>query len=141
MATARKAMGTKLKRGDGGAPENFVDVGRMKNFTGPNRSSEQIDITDLGNTSGYAEYLAGLKDGGEFVLELNWDPADAQHAALLDTDFESQIARNWQIVWANSGVTSQLVAILLKHDPKGDPRSALTATCTLKVTGAITNEV
>jgi hypothetical protein len=137
MATARKAMGTALKRGDGGGSEVFTTIGRMRNFTGPGLSQDVIDVTDLGNVTGYAEYLLGLKDGGEITCELTWDPADAQHAAILATDFESQVLRDFQMDWANSGVTWSFVALVSKFSPKGDPKSALTADLTLKITGAI----
>lgn len=137
MAIARKAMGTALKRGDGGGPENFTTVGRLSNFTGPGLSQDTIDVTDLGNETGYAEYLLGLKDGGEVTATLNWDPADAQHAALLATDFEGQVLRNFKMVWSTSGVTWEFVALVSKFSPKGDPKSALTADLTLKITGAI----
>lgn len=138
MATARKAMGTALKRGDGGSPEVFTTIGRMRNFAGPGLSQETIDVTDLGNVTGYAEYLLGLKDGGEITCELTWDPADAQHAAILGTDFEGQVLRNFKMLWSNSGVTWSFVALVAKFAPKGDPKTALTADLTLKITGAIT---
>lgn len=137
MSTARKAMGTALKRGDGGGIEVFTTVGRIRNFNGPPLSQDQIDITDLGNTTGYAEYLPGLKDAGEPTYEITWDPADAQHAAMLSVDFETQVLRNFQCFWANSGVKWAFSAYVAKFSPKGDPKTALTAALTLRISGAI----
>ena len=136
MATARKAMGTTLKRGDGGSPEVFTTIGRMHNFTGPGLTAKEIDVTALDNTSGYAEFLLGVKDGGRFTFELEWDPGDAQHQKLLD-DFTATQASNYQVVWTDPGMRKwQWNAYVLGFTTKGDPNTALTATVELRITGA-----
>ena len=64
MGTAAKsAQGVQLKSGDGAGPEVFTKIGELKDISGPDEASDQLDATSLDSTS--KEFIGGLRDGGE----------------------------------------------------------------------------
>lgn len=66
------SVGTKLN-------VNKKLVGALKSINGIDISAETIDVTDMSNTSGYREFLAGFKDAGEVPF-----------SGFLDGDDEGQ---------------------------------------------------
>ena len=73
---ARKAFGTKLKRG-----EEYV--ARLTNLTPPELSRDDIDVTDHDSPDGFREFVPGLKQAGEVALEGNLIPTDDTQTGLL----------------------------------------------------------
>ena len=73
---ARKAFGTKLKRG-----EEYV--ARLTNLTPPELSRDDIDVTDHDSPDGFREFVPGLKQAGEVALEGNLIPTDNTQTGLL----------------------------------------------------------
>lgn len=73
---ARKAFGTKLKRGE-------VYVARLTNITPPELSRDDIDVTDHDSPDGFREFVPGLKQSGEVPLEGNLIPTDDTQKGLL----------------------------------------------------------
>lgn len=73
---ARKAFGTKLKRG-----EEYV--ARLTNLTPPELSRDDIDVTDHDSPDGFREFVPGLKQAGEVALEGNLIPTDNTQKGLL----------------------------------------------------------
>ena len=73
---ARKAFGTKLKRGS-------VYVARLTNITPPELSRDDIDVTDHDSPDGFREFVPGLKQSGEVPLEGNLIPTDDTQKGLL----------------------------------------------------------
>lgn len=73
---ARKAFGTKLKRGD-------TYVARLTNITPPELSRDDIDVTDHDSPDGFREFVPGLKQSGEVPLEGNLIPTDSTQTGLL----------------------------------------------------------
>ena len=69
------AFGTLLKIGGtaGTAAANVTKI------DGPAPTLDTIDVTAHDSAGAWHEYVAGLLDGGEVNLELNFDPAAATH--------------------------------------------------------------
>lgn len=81
-------------------------VGGLTSIGGIEISAENHDVTALDNTTGYKEYLAGFKDGGEVSVEGFLDGADegqeAMYTALNDAEehtfaivFPQKIGKTW----------------------------------------------
>ena len=109
-------------------------VGECK-ISGPEPSADELDATTNSSTSGWKEYIAGLKDGGEVTLEGNYVPADVGQAALRAGIGGS--AATTVITLANSlgTVTFSSWVKSFKVDPPYDGIAAFS--CTLRVTGAV----
>lgn len=138
-ATASKAIGTQIQRGNAdGPPETFSTIGRIKNFTGPDLKTTEIDVTGLDNATGYKDIIMALKDAGQISLEIFLDPGDAGHKGMLH-DYDHQTLRNWKIIFSDAGSTVWTAgAYVAQFTPKGDTNAALTAAVVLRISGAPT---
>ena len=100
---AHIGAGSKLQRGDGASPENFVDVLGIKGINGPGITRDSVETTDMA-TGGWRTFTPGLKDGGEVTFDANFLPAEPtqnQSAGGLMAEFDSDSCaglRNWRIV-------------------------------------------
>lgn len=136
MAKSR-SVGTKLLIG--AAPESGSDtrvpVGGITSIGGIEISADSIDVTDLGNTSGYREFLAGFKDGGEVPIEGFLDGADDGQEDLYDL-LESGADSAFSIVFpAAIGKSWNFHAVVTAFSTSSDVDNAITFSCTLKVSG------
>lgn len=59
----------------------YAAIPRPKNVIIPEVSRDFRDVTGLDNTSGYRDWAAGLKDGGEITLETFYTPDGYETAA------------------------------------------------------------
>lgn len=67
--------GAQLLVGDGASPEGFDAVADVVSITPGAMETEVIEKTHLRSPDAHREKLAGLRDSGPFVVELNWRPA------------------------------------------------------------------
>lgn len=138
MSNARTAIGTQLKRGDGGSPETFTKVAEVKSIKGPSQEADLIEVTNLDSTGGYQEFITGLKKGGTVSLDANLVPQDAAYKALL-ADFEALRKVNWQLVMPDaSSTTGTFQGFVSKLDRSYEAKSAMNLTIDITITGAIT---
>ena len=92
-------------------------------------------MTALDNATGYREFVAGLKDGGDISLSGYFDYADAGQKALYAA-FESGEVEDGEIVfpaamdckWTFSGVVTAI-------ETGAELEGALSFSCTVKVSG------
>lgn len=132
------AFGTKLKRGGTGG----TAIAQVTNIGGPGMSVETYDVTSHDSTGKWREFVSGLKDGGEISLDLNFDPANATQKAAAGGalfDMTAGTATNYALVFPDSATTSWTFnAFVTAFEPTAPHDGKLTATCTLKITGAPT---
>jgi hypothetical protein len=134
MATnAAIGYGSAFAVGDGGSPEVFTDLGEIITITGPAPVRETVDATHMASPNRYREHIAGLIDGGEVSVEMNYLPGGATEI-LLNACLEQVLPRNYRITTANTEAlafsgfcTSRSAAIPL--DDK------MTLSATFKVSG------
>jgi len=106
-------------------------------ISGPGVTVDTIDVTSHSSTSGYREFVEGLADGGEITCEIIFDDAnEAKWAALMRAGVVASCNITWPattgtLVWTFS-------AFPTGFEPTAPVDGSLTATLTLKVTGAIT---
>lgn len=130
------AIGTLLKRGDGGGPEVFTTIAEVRSITGPGLTTDTIDVTNHDTSQGYREFISGLQDGGEFSFDINYIPSNATHnntTGLLRA-FDQKTINNYRLVfpdattWNFRGLVRQ-VSITAPIDGQ------LTASVAVKVSG------
>ncbi len=86
MASGR---GTQFWRHDG---TEFKRIAGIRNYGELDESAETYDDTEVDDADGYKKFGVGMKDAGEFELQLTFKDAataDADHAAML-ADFGEQ---------------------------------------------------
>lgn len=102
MATnAAIGHGATFAKGDGGGSEVFTALAEVTSITPPNLSRDTVDATHMGSTDRWREYVAGLRDGGEVGIELNFDPGGSAQTALF-ASFNSNAAGNWKITFPDA---------------------------------------
>lgn len=111
---------------------NAVEVGELTSITGPSQKAKAIDVTNMDSPSGFAEYIAGIVDGGTVAIEGNFTDSAGQ-AGLL-TDFQARTARALVInVPGPHTWTATAVCTDIDYDAKVSDR--LTFKATFQITG------
>lgn len=129
--TADTGFSAAFAIGDGAATEVFTAVAEVMSITPPGQTREAIDATHLTSANGYREFIAGMADGGEASIELNYTPSesDVLIAALVAG------VGNFRIT-APSGKTLTFAGVCTAHSPGPmvvDDKMTLSAT--FKVSG------
>ncbi len=132
----RAALGSILNRsGDSGS--TYSPVAEIFNLDGPSGDMVLIDVTHHQSTSGYREYRAGLKDGGDVTLQMNFLPSVSGQTALR-TDFENQTVMYWRIDWPDGAQWKFQALVKQPPGPAAPFDGKLSARGVLKVTGPVT---
>jgi len=110
----------------------WEEIGHIKSITGPNKSRSTIDTTSLNTTGGYRTFITGLRDAGQVTLSMFYtrDTYD-----LFNTDFESDVEKDYQIILPDSENTAIPFNGLVIEMPLTIPEEAVTFDVTIKVSG------
>lgn len=132
---ARIGYGTLFKSGDGGSPEAFTTLAEVTNITPPGMSRDTVDATHMESPDAWREFIAGLKDGGEVSVEMNFiaNGNAAVMMAELSLDGPSAV-KNRQCVFPNGSIFA-FAGILTGYEPEAPIDDKMVATATFKVTG------
>lgn len=115
--------------------EIFTAIAEVKTISGPNMSSQVIDVTNMDSQNNTREFITSLIDPGEMTFSVNFLPAVAGQQALIN-DMKNRTRRNFQIVWTDTaGTTWSFQGIVTSFGPNAAIEDALTASVTVKVTG------
>ena len=134
--TAISSQGVQLKRGNGAQPEVFTSIGQIVTFSGPGGTATVIDATHLGSTA--KEKVMGLADEGQLTFDIQYDPANVQHKALID-DRADKVARSFMLVLADADASEiEFTAYVTGFSIEGGVDALVMASVTLEITGAIT---
>lgn len=140
MSDAVAAYGTKLLVGDGATPtEAFAALAEVRNIGGPNTSVDTTDVTPHSTSAPWRHHVATLIDGGEVSLDLNFLP-DAADQSALRADMIARTKRNFRIEWPTvpTAHRASFAAFVTGFQPSAPHDGELSASVTLKVTGAVT---
>lgn len=132
------AFGTALKRTNSDSPVTYTTIANVENIEGPGFTSEDIEVTSHDSPNRFKEWVAGLKDGAELKMDINWDPSAVTHESLLD-DYDAASSKAYQLVWPTSPtITWTFSAYIKEFTPKAPVAGKLSASVTYKIAGAVT---
>ena len=134
------AYGSLLQIGDGATPEVFTAVAEITDLTPPNMARDSIEVTGYSSTSGYREFIAGWRDGGEVSLTANWLPTNATHdddTGLLE-QWDDDDLHNYRIVLPDTLATIAFSGFLTAFEPELPSDEQGKLNCTIKISGAVT---
>ena len=141
MTDAVIGHGAILKRGDGAGSEAFTAIAEVISISGPSFSRDVVDATHMGSTSGWREFIGGLKSAGEVSFEINYNPAVASHdssGGLID-DIDQTAARNFKLVFPNADTTEWAFSgWMTSFDINIPLEDRMTASCTIALSGVPT---
>lgn len=124
-------FGVDFQRSDGAG--GWDSVGELVDITPPGISKETVDATHMLSPERWREFIAGLKDGGEFSIDVQYDPANATTAAFI-ADVASDDPEDYRIAFPG-GTNWDFTAIATGFEPGVPMADKMVLTFTGKVTG------
>lgn len=135
MATdADLGFGVLFKTDDGTG--NFVTLAEVNDVNPPGMSRDSVEVTHELSPNAWREFIAGLKDGGEVSLELNFVPGGSAIAAMM-AEFaleSSEATKNRQVNFPD-GSYFAFAAFLTGNEPAAPIDDKMALSLTFKVTG------
>lgn len=134
-STAITAQGTTLEIDNttqGTADQAIANVISYAGFDG---EASEIDITNMSSTA--KEKLAGLQDFGNFTFEFHPDYSDAGQEALRAAQTSGAL-KTFQLTLSDATTIDFTGVVRNAQALNGAVDSALTSSCTISVSGAIT---
>lgn len=129
--------GTKFQR-ETVTPGTYADIAQVVSIGGPTLTRETIDSTHQASTGRWREFIAGLQDAGEITVELLFDPDNTGHIDLR-SDLAVDALHKYRISFPDATPTTVTVdALVTRFEPRAPLDEKLTATVTLKISGAPT---
>lgn len=113
----------------------WEEIALVKNITGPSMSRDTIDVTVLGSTGGYREFIAGFRTPGtlDFTLLFTRDAYET-----MKGDFESDDRQNYEIVLPDDDNTTFEFEGLVTELPLNIvPDDAITADVSIQISGEV----
>ena len=85
-------------------------IASIKDFNGPDLSTNDIDITDHDTEDGYMAYAPGLKEPGEYNFDIHYDPTldshDASDPNSLPYLYDHRETRWWTVTMSDNPNTT-----------------------------------
>ena len=137
MSDAFWAIGSTFQLGDGATPEAFVSLAEVTKLSPPSWKRDSIDVSNMSSPSGYREFLAGWRDGGEVKIEANWlplNPTQDSTTGLL-ASFEDNVNHNFRLVLPDDLATISFRGHVTAYEPDLDLEKQGLLSVTIKVTG------
>jgi hypothetical protein len=118
-------------------PTNLV--GQIMDVGPPSPTRDIIDVTSSSSPDMARQFIAGLIDYGEASFEMNWEPGSAADTLLRGISLE-RLPRTYQMRWTQMtpDVTITFAGYLTAYERSSPMDDKMTATVTIKVTGAPT---
>jgi predicted secreted protein len=136
-ATAKIGFGTLLEIEKAGTPDTYDTIGGITSLKPPGVSAEVIDRTTMQSPGKTKQKMGGLKDWGQVSVNINYDPADSGHAALMAAVGET---KNFRIVFPD-GSKWKVAAVASNFEPGEVTKEGLiTASFTADIDGVPTFE-
>jgi len=140
MSAAAMGAGAAFGIGDGASAETFSDLSEVISISPPSQSTDIIDVTHLKSVNRRREFLAGFIDPGDVTLELNHVPGSAADVAIQALEGLATTT-NFRVTFpdgTSGSVTWTFAGLLQGYEPNITPDDKMTASVTIKVTGATT---
>lgn len=128
-------MGTNSTQGTLLKVNSTTIAQRVRIKPGENQRKE-IETTDLDSTDD--TYILGIRRGGTYELEINYDPASATHATLWSL-YTGNTSASYKLVLADSGAAEIDFTGLLQSFQLGEMTTdnLQKATIKVRVTGSV----
>ncbi len=138
MSDAISTQGVYFATSDStGSPETWSELAEVKNFGGPNETSDELDVTHLRSPGSYREFIQSFKDGGELPITMNFVPGSASQAALMaEFEEEHQTVRRRRMFYPDGSTSTFNAYVKARNTPV-----AVGAVLELQVTARISGPV
>jgi predicted secreted protein len=128
MTNPIAGFGTTIKYAAGTLVGKLVSIGGIK------LKGETIDITNHDSADGFKEFIAGLKDAGEFPMEGNFVQSDAGQLALM-ASFNTGALESFIVTFPDTSTWTFSAIVTGVEVGKADLKDQLNFSATLKISG------
>lgn len=108
----------------------YTNVAEVIGFNLPVRTRTAVDATHMQSPDGYMEFIAGMKNGGTFSINIAYTPAVSD---VIVAAFEAGL-QGYQFTHPN-GVRLQINAIMTSDAPEAPLDDRMTRSCEFQVSG------
>lgn len=115
-------------------PATWTEIGEITDFSGPDGSASEIDVTHLQSTA--KEFLMGLKDEGSYALSINWVPTDTGQEACR-TARDSRAKKDFKVTYSDSS-TATFEGYIMAMSGGGAVDDKVSGSITIRITDEIT---
>lgn len=134
-SSAIAGVGTLFRRWNS-STEVWDSIAEINSITGPGMTRATIDVTSLGSTGGYREFITGFRDPGTLSLSMNFTRSTFD---TMKTDFESDTAQNYEIVLPDDESTTLEFEGLVTEIPMSiPPDDKVTVDVVIQISGQVT---
>jgi predicted secreted protein len=132
---AQIGHGTLFYLADASSPTSYSVLAEVTSITPPALARDAIDASHTQSPNAWREFVAGMKDGGEVSLELNFIPGSATTTRILET-FSQNVSILAKIVFPDSpGTTWSFEGIITGFEAEAPVDDKMSASLTFKVSG------
>jgi len=125
--------GTVLKIDTGGG--SYATVGKITELSAPSQSADSVEITHMGSTSEFREFMAGLRDAGEVSATIQLDFGDTE-VGQVETSYQNGTTDSYQIAFSDSVPTTwQFSAFVTSLEVQTPIDDVATYNMAFKITG------
>lgn len=133
----RHGFGARLFLGN---PVTLLEIAEITSVTPPSPTTETVDATSHQSPGGWREFIAGLIDGGEGTIALNWlagSPSDTALSAMAVSRLTRPFRVNVPGATVSQDITGNCIVTAYERDGVSiDDKMA--STVTIRTTGPIT---
>lgn len=134
---ANSGVGTQFRRYNT-TTHLWENIAEINSITGPGMKRNTIDTTALDTAGGYKTFIAGFRDPGQVTLKMNFTRDTYE---TMKADFESDVAKNYEIVLPDDDNTSLEFEGLVTELPLTIPTDdKITVDVTIQISGQVTLE-
>ncbi len=127
-SSATKGAGCLFKKGS-------TTIAEVTAINGPGLTRDTFNVTHMEST--WQDHIAGLPDGGEVSLDLNFLPANTTQT-LLHNDLTAT-SQTYNLLFTDAATTTwTMTALVTGMSPAAPVDGKLSATATFKLSGAVT---
>ena len=136
MSNAFWAYGSLLQVGDS-AGAVFTSVAEITELGLPKRKKDAIEVTNHDSPSGYAEFISGMRDGGEVPFKANFLPTNTTQDEVtgLLSGFNDDDLHYWRIYVPHVNLTFPFNGFLTAYEPTLPLKAQGELSGTIKVSG------
>lgn len=117
----------------------LTELAEVFNITLPEDQADEVDVTHYKSPNRRKEFIAGLIDGGEMTVEMNYIAGSATDLLLSAAKAAGDV-RVWEVTIPNASNGWKFAGsgFVKTYTPAIPVDDKLTATATIRVSGAVT---
>jgi hypothetical protein len=118
---------------------SYTDLASIGDISGPSISAETIDVTTHDSADAFAEFVAGMLDGGEVSTDLVFESGPSGHGTLYNAVADRQLHNFYLKLpgWVSTGAGGYFAfaGLLTAFNVTAPVKDKLGAAVTIKVSG------